>query len=142
MFKCATSVMCSVAVLAASQWTNWCLRCCGAPASVTSDAAPINPLGSDPRSPCCGVFVDMICCCGIGEEDDNEKKWEVLRNMMLTSSYNGIHNRQCASSTHDECCCVWLHVAGVPNSTAICSKSVRCYLCVVRDKYRISTAEI
>jgi hypothetical protein len=27
----------------------------------------------------CGGCVYMICWCGIGEEDDPEKQWEVLR---------------------------------------------------------------
>jgi len=28
-----------------------------------------------------GVCGAMTCCCGKGKDDDNEKKWEVLRNI-------------------------------------------------------------
>jgi len=43
------------------------------------DVAPTNWLDLDPLSPGGGGCVSMVCWCGIGEEDDNEKKWEVLR---------------------------------------------------------------
>ena len=39
------------------------------------------------------------------EEEDNEKKWEVLRNILSASSQNGMHNSQHAGSTQDEFCC-------------------------------------
>jgi hypothetical protein len=38
-------------------------------------------LDSDPVTPGGVVSVCMSWWCGIGEEDDNEKKWEVLRNI-------------------------------------------------------------
>jgi len=45
------------------------------------DEAPFDRLNSDPLLPGCGVCVCLIWLCGIGEEDDKEKKWEVLRNI-------------------------------------------------------------
>jgi len=65
----------------------------------------------------------MIYRCAIREEDDNEKKWEVLCHILLASSQHGVNNSQLAHSTHDESCCVWLQVAGVSHSPAICSRS-------------------
>jgi len=43
------------------------------------DKAPANRLDMDPLRPGWGGYVSMICWCGIGVEDDNEKKLEVLR---------------------------------------------------------------
>jgi len=43
------------------------------------DVAAANRLDIDLLSPGWGGWVSMICWCGIGEEDDNKKKWEVLR---------------------------------------------------------------
>jgi hypothetical protein len=43
------------------------------------DEMPIVLLNSDPISPGLCVCVFMIWWGGIGEDDDNEKKWEVLR---------------------------------------------------------------
>jgi len=45
------------------------------------DVVPTNRLDLDLHSSGWGGCVSMICCSGIGEEDDNEKKWEVLRNI-------------------------------------------------------------
>jgi len=84
----------------------------------------------------------MICGFGIGEEDENEKMWKVLRNTLLASCQNGISNSQLAHSAHDESCCVWVQVAGVSYHSTIWSKLVRCCLCVYRDKQMFSTAEI
>jgi len=79
IFKCASWVICLVAALTASRWTNWCLCSCCVPMIAVFDVAPANRLDIDPLSPCWGGCVSMICWCGIGEEDDNEKKWEALR---------------------------------------------------------------
>jgi len=43
------------------------------------DVAPANRPVFDPLSPGGGGCVSMMCWCGIGEEDDNERKWEALR---------------------------------------------------------------
>jgi len=43
------------------------------------DVAPANRPNLDPLLPGWGGGVSMICWVGIGEEDDNEKKWEALR---------------------------------------------------------------
>ena len=58
-------------------------HCCCKPASDTLDEAPIDRIDSDPLSPSLGVSVAIISWCGIGEADDNEKKWEVLGNIEL-----------------------------------------------------------
>ena len=63
----------------------------------------------------------MSCWCGIGEEDDNEKKWEVLRMVYLATCQNGIISCQQVLYTQDESCCVSLQVAGVSNSPAMCN---------------------
>ena len=41
--------------------------------------SPANRLDFDPLTAGWGDYVSMMCWCGIGEEDDNEKKWEVVR---------------------------------------------------------------
>ena len=43
-----------------------------------------------------GGCVWTMWWCGIDEEDDNERKWETLRNISLASCQNGI-----SSSQHD-----------------------------------------
>jgi len=43
------------------------------------DEAPAYLLHSNPLGPGSGGCASMMSWCGIGEEDDNEKKWEVLR---------------------------------------------------------------
>ena len=48
----------------------------------------------------------MICWCGIGEEDDNEKKWEVLRIIQLASCQIGIISCEHVRYTQDEFSCV------------------------------------
>jgi len=77
--KCASWVIRLVAALAASQWTNWCLRSCWLPLSEVFDVAPANWLDFNPHPPGSVGFVSMVCWCGFGEEDDNENMWEVLR---------------------------------------------------------------
>jgi hypothetical protein len=51
------------------------------PESDELGVTPVNPPGLVRFSPGRGVCVAMICWCRIGEEDDKEKKWEVLRNI-------------------------------------------------------------
>jgi hypothetical protein len=67
------------AALAASRWTNLCLRSCCVPRMSICDIGPANRLVFDPHSPGGGCCVSMMCWCGIGEEDDNERKCEALR---------------------------------------------------------------
>jgi len=50
----------------------------------------------DPLSPGEVGGVSMLCWCGIREEDDNERKWKVLRTVELASCQNCIR-----SSRHD-----------------------------------------
>jgi len=79
IFKCASWVILLVAALAASRWTNWWLHSCCVPISDLFVKTPANRLDSDPLGTGWGGCVFMICWCGIAEEDDNEKMWEVLR---------------------------------------------------------------
>jgi len=97
-------VMFSVAALAASQWTNWCLHCRCVWGSARLDEAPIDWLDSDPLTPSWGISFGMIWGGWIGVEDDNEK-FEVLTNIKLASGQSGISNSQLARSTHDESYC-------------------------------------
>jgi len=78
IFKCAFWVKCLVAALAASRWTNLCLCYCCVPGISVLDVAPANLPVFDPLSPGGGGCVSMMCWCGIGEDDDNERKWEAL----------------------------------------------------------------
>jgi len=75
IFKCASWVIFSVAALAASRKTTWCLRSCWLPIRDIFYEAP----DSHPLRPGLGGCVSMICWCGIGEEDDINKKCHVLR---------------------------------------------------------------
>jgi len=77
--KCAARVISLEAALAASRWTNWGLRSCCVPMSDVFDLTPGNLRESDPLSPGWGGCVSIICWCWIEEEQDNGKKWEVLR---------------------------------------------------------------
>jgi len=43
------------------------------------DEAPTNRPIVDPFFPGEGGRVSMMCCCGIGDDDGNERKWEALR---------------------------------------------------------------
>jgi len=67
-----------VAASAASRLTCSCLRCGSVPISDVFDVSPANRLDFDFLAAACDGCGSMICWCGIGEEDDNEKKWEVL----------------------------------------------------------------
>jgi len=79
MFKCAFRVICLVATLAASWWTNLCLHSCCVPRISVFDVAPANQPVFYPLSPGGGGCVIIMCWCGIGEADDNQRKWEALR---------------------------------------------------------------
>jgi len=79
IFKCPSWVICLVAALAASRWTNLCLCSCWVPRISLFDVAPANLPVFDPLSPGGGGCVSMMCWCGTGEEDNNERKWEALR---------------------------------------------------------------
>jgi len=79
IFKCASWVICLVAVLAASWWTNLCLRSFCVPIISVFDVAPANWPVFDPLSPGGGGWVSIMSWCRIEEEDDNERKWEALR---------------------------------------------------------------
>ena len=79
IFKCSSWVIFLVASLAGSWWTNWCLRSCCVLTIDVLDEGPANRLDLDPLGPGWGGCVSMIFWCGIGEEDDKEKNWEVLR---------------------------------------------------------------
>jgi hypothetical protein len=65
-----------------------------------------------------------MCCWGKGEEDDHEKKWEALRNILLDSYHNGIGNSQLAHSILDQFYCIMLQIAGVSKGHAKCTHSV------------------
>jgi hypothetical protein len=69
----------SVAAIAASWRTNWCLCRCCVSARGSFNEAPVVGLNSDSNTLGCGVCGAMSGCCGKGEEDDNEK-WKVLKN--------------------------------------------------------------
>jgi hypothetical protein len=64
----------------------------------------------------------MICWCGIGDEDDNKKMWEILRTIMLASCQNRISVSQDAHCTRAEFSFVWVQVAGVSYCCAHCKR--------------------
>jgi hypothetical protein len=68
-----------VAALAVSRSTNLCLRSCCLPRMAVFHVAPANRVEFDPLSPGGGGCISMMCWGGIGEEDDNERKWQALR---------------------------------------------------------------
>jgi len=70
-----------VAALAGLWWANWCRQCYCVPEGGILDEAPVGELNSDLLAPCQGICGAMNCCCGQGEEDDHEKKWELLSNI-------------------------------------------------------------
>jgi len=122
IFKCAPWVICLVAALAASRWTNLCLRPCCVPRISVMDVAPANLPVFDPLSPGRGGCVSMMCWCGIGEENDNERNWEALRTILLASCRNGISSSQDDRYAQGESYWVWLQVAGVSHRPAICKE--------------------
>jgi hypothetical protein len=82
--------------MAASWLTNLCLRSCCVPSISVFDVAPPNLTVFDLLSPGGGGCESIMCWCGIGEEDHNERKWEALRTIQLASCKDGI-----SSSQHD-----------------------------------------
>jgi len=62
-FKCASWVIVSVATIAASRWTNWCLHCCGVSQSGSLCEAPVVRLDSARIAPGGSVSGAMACCC-------------------------------------------------------------------------------
>jgi len=142
MFRCVSWVILLVAALAALWWTNLYLHPCCVPMSDLLDETPVSRLDSDPDSPGWGLFVCIIWWCGIEEEDDNDKKWEVLRDIQFASCQNGISSSQVVRYTQDESCCVWLQVSGIFRHPTIYNNSIWCCLFVSRDKLRCTTAEI
>jgi len=86
IFNCAFRVIFSVAAFAASQWTKWCLRCHCVSAGDVLENVPIVLLDSDPLVSCCAFSWSMICLGRCEEKDDNKKKWEVLRKMIIKRS--------------------------------------------------------
>jgi len=64
VFKCASWAIFSVATIAASQWTNWCLRCCSVSTGGVLLKAPVVRLDSAPSAPGWSVSGAMACCCG------------------------------------------------------------------------------
>jgi hypothetical protein len=59
--------------------TNLCLHSGCVPRMSIFVVASANMPLIDLHSPGRGGGVSMMCWCGIREEDDNERKWEVLR---------------------------------------------------------------
>jgi len=78
IFKCASWVICLVAALAASQWANLCLHSSCVRRIAVLDVTPVDLVVFDPLSPGRGSSVSMMCWLWIGEEVDNERKWEAL----------------------------------------------------------------
>jgi len=56
----------------------------------------------DSLSPGGGGCVSTMCWCGIDVEDDNERKWEALRTILLASCQNGIYSSQHDQYAQDE----------------------------------------
>jgi len=68
------------------------------------DEAPANRPVIDPLPPGGGGCVSMMCWCGIGVEDDNERKWEALRTIWLVPCQNGISCSQHDRYAYNESC--------------------------------------
>jgi len=84
--NCASCVTFPEAELGALQWNTWRLHWGCVPLSDAMDEEPVNRLDSDLLSHCWGISVAFSWWCALEEEDDNEKKWEVLKNILLASS--------------------------------------------------------
>jgi hypothetical protein len=87
-----------VGAIAALRWTNWCLRCCWVAARGILDEVPIIRLDLDLITPAWGVCEAVNCCGGKGDKDDHEK-WNIQRNILYTTSHNGITDSHLAQST-------------------------------------------
>jgi len=79
IFKCPWWVIFLVAGLAVLRWSHWCLHSCCVLICDVFDKAPSNQLDLDLLWPGWGCCVSMIWWCGMEEEDDNEKKWEIVK---------------------------------------------------------------
>jgi len=106
------------------------------------DVVPANWHDLDPLSPGRGGCVFMMCWCGTGEEDDNEKKWEVLRTTQFALCQNGISTSQDVPYTQDESCWLSLQVPGVCHRPTRCNQYLGCYLFANWDKLQRTTAAI
>jgi len=80
------------------------------------DVSPANRFDFDPFAAGSGDCVSRICLCAIGEEDDNEMKWEVLRTILLASCQNRITNSQDVLYTQHDSRCIWPQVAEVSSA--------------------------
>jgi hypothetical protein len=65
--------------LEAKWWTNWCLPSCCVLRIAVIDVAPTNLPVFNPLVPGGGGCSSLMRWCGIGEDDDNCRKWEALR---------------------------------------------------------------
>ena len=126
IFKFAFWGICLVATLAASWWAYCCLRFCCVQLCDLSAEMSFVWLNSDPVTPGWCVCVSMGWWCGIGEDDDRKKKWEVLRNILLPTCQDDITSSQVVRYAQVDCCCVWLYVEGVTHCPVTNNKSVRC----------------
>jgi hypothetical protein len=81
IFDSACWVVCVVAAFAASRRTNLCLRSCCVTRSSELVVVPANLPVFDLLSPGGGGCVSKLCWSAIGEEYDNERKWEALSNI-------------------------------------------------------------
>jgi len=141
-FWICTWVICIVAALAASRLTKLCLHSCCVPRIAVFDVASAIWPEFNPLSPGRGGWVSIMCWCGIGEEDCNERKWEALRTIQLASCQNGTSSSQHDHYSQDESCWVWLQVEGVSHCHAIYNMSDRSCLFANRDILRCTTAGI
>jgi len=80
LFKFRSWVILLVAALVALWWIKWSVHCSCVSAGAAFDGEPVGRLNWDPLALCRGVHGAIIGWCGRGEEDDNEKKWQALRN--------------------------------------------------------------
>jgi len=65
IFKWASWVIFSVAIVAALQWTKWCLRCCCVTPGGAVFEAPVVRLHSAWIAPSWSISGVMTCCCGM-----------------------------------------------------------------------------
>jgi len=64
IFKCTSWVIILVATIAASRWSNWCLRCCCVYPGGALSEMPVVRLDSASIAPGCSLSGAMSCCCG------------------------------------------------------------------------------
>jgi len=85
MCKCISWVIFLVATSAVLWCSDWCLRSCGLPQSNVVGLTPDDPAGLVPFSSRCGICVAMIFWREIEKEDDNEEKWDGLKNIYFAT---------------------------------------------------------